>query len=312
MHIGEVAPDLGNGVIGIDENADRNAERHDDQADAEQGVDLADDLIDGNEGRDEIVDENDDEPEQGGSDNAVMPAVLEERNDQARRTHGKHGTDHNEQHHAEHAHDILHCAAEVNARDLGDGRAFVSLAHHAGEVIVDSAGKDGTEGDPQEHDGSPQSALQRAEDGTEARDIQKLDHKQLPLRQDDIVHAVVDLDSRSLTVVRAEGVFHDLAVDQIAADQQSKTDQEAKHCFSSQFDTWLVFLHRARVPDRALRFSPIIIIFWREKSIGKMYEFASANSPFSTISTKCSVQPAPFVPSFRRKPARSTLRAGLK
>ena len=41
--------------------------------------------------------------------------------------------------------------------------------------------KDGAEGDPQEHHGTPQSTLQCAEDGAEARDVQQLDQKQLPL-----------------------------------------------------------------------------------------------------------------------------------
>ena len=71
-------------------------------------------------------------------------------------------------------------------------------------------GKDRTKGDPQEHDGAPQSTLHSAEDGTKARDVQQLDHEQLPLGEDHIVHAVVDLHSGGLAVVRPEGVFHHL------------------------------------------------------------------------------------------------------
>ena len=94
---------------------------------------------------------------------------------------------------------------------------------------MDCTGKDGTEGDPQENHGAPQSAAQSAKDRAETGNVQKLDHKQLPLRQDHVVHTVVDLHSRRFTVIGAEGLFDDLAVNEVAADQQRETDQEAKH-----------------------------------------------------------------------------------
>ena len=232
MHGTEVAPDLGNGVGGVGKNADGHADCHDDQADAEQGIDLADDLINGKERRDEIVEQNDDQPEQRRGNDARMAALLEQRHDQAGGADGKHGADHDQKNDAEHAHDVLHRAAEVNAGDLGDGRAFVTLAHHTGEIVVDRTGEDGAEGDPQENDGAPQSALKRAEDRAKAGNVQKLDHKELPFRQDNIVHTVVDLDGRGLTVIRPEGVFDDLTVDKIAADQQCQTQQKANHLYS--------------------------------------------------------------------------------
>ena len=75
--------------------------------------------------------------------------------------------------------------------------------------------------------GPHRAPLKCAEDGTKAGNVQKLDHKELPLRQDNIVHAVVDLDGRGLTVIRPEGVFDDLTVDKIAADQQCQTHAES-------------------------------------------------------------------------------------
>ena len=194
---------------------------------------IADDLVDGQEGGDEVIDQHDDQPEQRGGDDTVGAAVLEQGDDQAGRANSKHRTHHNQQHHAEHTHDVLHEAAQIDAGDLGDGGTVVALAHHTGEIVVDAASEDGAEGDPQEHDGAPQSTLQSAEDGTEARNVQQLDHEQLPLGQDHIVHAVVDLYGRRFTVVGAEGVLHDLAVQEVAADQQSKTDQKTNHIVSS-------------------------------------------------------------------------------
>jgi len=94
---------------------------------------------------------------------------------------------------------------------------------------MDCTGKDGTEGDPQEDDRTPKSTAQSAEDGTQTRNIQKLDHKELPLRENHVVHAIVDLHGRRFTVVRAESLFDDATVNEVAADQQCEADQKAKH-----------------------------------------------------------------------------------
>ena len=228
VEVGEVVPDLGD-LIALGEDTQSHAERHNDQADTEQGVDLTDDLVDGQERCDEVVDQDQDQPEQLAGHNAGAAAVGEQQLDQTGRADRKDRTDHDEQHHAEHAHDVLHRAAEVDTGDLGDGSAFVTLAHHTGEIVVDRTGKNRTEGDPQENHRTPQSAAQSAEDGAEARNVQKLDHKQLPLRQNHVVHAIVDLDSRRFTVVRAEGLFDDATVNEVAADQQCEADQKAKH-----------------------------------------------------------------------------------
>ena len=229
MHGTEVIPDLRNGVLRLDKDAHGHADGHDDQANAEQRIDLADNLVNGNKGGDEIIHQDDNQPEQSGGDNAGGAAVFEQGDDQAGRTHGEHGAHHDQQHHAEHTHDVLHEAAQVDTGDLGDGSAVVALAHHAGEVVMHCTGKDRTKGDPQEHDGAPQSALHSAEDGTKARDVQQLDHEQLPLGKDHIVHTVVDLHSGGLAVVRPEGVFHHLAIDEITADEQGQANQKANH-----------------------------------------------------------------------------------
>ena len=124
----------------------------------------------------------------------------------------------------------------------GDRGALVTLAEHTGEVIVDSTGENGTEGDPQEHNRTPQSTAQSAEDGTQASNVQQLDHEQLPLGQNHVVHAVIDLDSGSLTVIGPEGPIHQGAIGEIAADQQCQANEKAnhlelsfqKHVFSSE------------------------------------------------------------------------------
>ena len=83
-----------------------------------------------------------------------------------------------------------------------------------------AAGKDGAEGDPQEHHGTPQSTLQCTK---EARNVQQLDEEQLPLGHHNVVNAIVDAHSRSFAVVRSERVVHDLTIDKVAYDQKCQT-----------------------------------------------------------------------------------------
>ena len=222
MEVCEVAPNFGDGVA-LGEDAERNTERHNDQADAKHGVDLADDLIDGEEGRNEVIDQNQDQPEHLAGEDAFAAALGAEQLDEAGGADRKHGADHHEQHHAEYAHDVLHRAAEVDAGDLGDGSAFVALTHHTGEIVVDRTGKDGAEGDPQEHHGTPQSTLQSTKDGAQTCNVQQLDEEQLPLGHHNVVNAIVDAHSRSFAVVRSERVVHDLTIDKVAYDQKRQT-----------------------------------------------------------------------------------------
>ena len=223
MHIGEVAPDLGDGIA-LGEDAHGHAHGHDDQADAEHGVDLTDDLVDGHESGNEIVHQDHSQPEQLVGEDAAAAAVGEQQLDQAGGANGEHGAHHDQQHNAEHAHDVLHGAAQIDAGDLGDRGTLVTHAEHTGEVIVDSTGENGAEGDPQEHNRTPQRAAQGTENGAETGDVQQLDHKQLPLGQNHVVHAVVDLDGGRLTVIGPEGPIHQGAVDEVTADQQCQTE----------------------------------------------------------------------------------------
>ena len=111
MHIAEVCPDLGDGVGGVGEDTKDNAHSHDDQADAEHRVDLTDDGINGDKGCDEVVHQNDDQPEQQRSEHAGSAALAAQLHDQAGRAHGEHGAHHDQQHHREHTHDVLHHGA---------------------------------------------------------------------------------------------------------------------------------------------------------------------------------------------------------
>ena len=230
VHVGEVGEDFGD-LLAAGQGAEADADSHDDQADAEHGVDLADDLVDGDEGRGEVVGDDDGEPEDLVGQDAAQAAVGGQGDDQTGGADCEHGADHDQQDDGEDAHDVLHRGSEVDAGDLGDGGAVVALGQHAGEVVMHSTGKHGAEGDPQEDHRSPHGTGQGAEDGAEAGNVQKLDHEQLPLGQDDVVDTVVDGDGRGLTVVGVEGAVYVLAVEQVAADQNGQAQEKANHFF---------------------------------------------------------------------------------
>ena len=108
VHAAEVIPDLGDGIGRVGEDAKDDTDGHDDQADAEHGVDLADDRIDGDKGRDEVVGQNDDQPEQQRGHHAGCAALAAQLNDQTGRADGEHGDHHDQQHNREHTHHVLH------------------------------------------------------------------------------------------------------------------------------------------------------------------------------------------------------------
>ena len=230
--VGKVGEDLGHGLA-AGQGAEADADGHDDQADAEERIDLADDLVNGNEGGDEVVDHDDGQPEDLVDHQAGGAAGADQLDKQAGRADGEHGADHDQQDHGEDTHDILHRLAEVDAGDLGNGGAVVSLGQHTGKVVMDSAGKHGAEGDPQIDHRAPHGAADGTEDGAKTGNVQKLNHEQLPLRQHDIVDTVVDGDSRGLPVVRAEDTVHELAIEQVAADQNRQAQEKAEHTNSS-------------------------------------------------------------------------------
>ena len=228
-----MGPQLGDLVGGVGHDAKAHTHGHDDEADAEDGVDLADDLVDGQEGGDEVVGQDDPQPELGVGDDAAEAAVLEQGDDQAGGADRKDGAHHDQQHDAEHAHDVLHPVAEVDAAHLRDGRAVIPLRQHAGEIVVDAAGEDGAEGDPQEHHRPPQRALHGAEDGAQACNVQQLDQEQFPLRHHDVVDTVVDADRGRFPVIRPEGVVDHFTIGEVANNKESQADQKTNHKITS-------------------------------------------------------------------------------
>ena len=91
-------------------------------------------------------------------------------------------------------------------------------------------GKEGTDNNPQvgcrtelrSHDGT--------EDGSEARDVEKLNHEDFPCGHGDIVHAIVHCHSGRLTLgVGTKDTVHKTAIYDIADDEQGQCYRKCYH-----------------------------------------------------------------------------------
>ncbi len=155
VHTAESAPDFRNGVLRPDNDAAGHSCRHKYQTDTEDGADPADEFINGEERGNEVVNQNHTQPEPGGGQHSLRAALPEQSDDQARRAHGERGAQQDQQYQTEYTRDILDGAAQIYAGGLGDGAAAGTGTHHTGKVVVDAAGQQCAEGDPQKDHRAP-------------------------------------------------------------------------------------------------------------------------------------------------------------
>ena len=96
---------------------------------------------------------------------------------------------------------------------------------------MDGTGEDSAADNPKVDGRSPKCAGKCTEDRTKTGDIQKLNHKNFPRRQNDKVNAVGLSNGRRRRVSRLEDVVDNLAVNHITANQSGKCNQKCNHCW---------------------------------------------------------------------------------
>ena len=112
---------LGNRIFSArEEDSADDCRRHDDQQNAENWIELADELVDGEEGSEQVVDENYYRPE--GAVHPIGSQLVE----QTRGTCDEYRAAQHEQNHRENSHYPFGDLSEICARKLGDRRAFVT------------------------------------------------------------------------------------------------------------------------------------------------------------------------------------------
>ena len=212
MVIGEGGPVVEFATVG--EHGHGHAHGHDDQHGAEQGVEAADDLVDGQDGGQEVVGEDDGDPEH------LVHVVGGQLGQQAGGSgHEDHAHEQQEDD-GEHAHHLLGHVAQVVTHDGGYVGALVTHGEHAGEVVMHGTGEDGADNDPQQGAGAVQGAQDGAEDGAHTGDVQQLDEPDLPHGHFNVVDAVGHgLGGGGAVFVRTEDFGDDGTVDDVAHDE---------------------------------------------------------------------------------------------
>lgn len=131
MHVSEA--DFRNG-ISLRKEHGPNTNSHKDQAETKERIELTDDLINRQEGCNEVVDQQDNQPE--------VEALGRDLGQKASRARRESNTDEDQEDNGESTHDMSHGIAEVLPYDFGnDGGTIISFRQQPRNKVVDTACK---------------------------------------------------------------------------------------------------------------------------------------------------------------------------
>ena len=100
---------------------------------------------------------------------------------------------------------------------------------HTTEIVVGGTCEDASEDNPQVSNRSELGTHNGTKDGACTRDIQKLNHKHLPVRKYDVIHPVGLSHSGCHTVIGAEYVCYKTAIEQITQNKSQKAQRKCNH-----------------------------------------------------------------------------------
>ena len=110
-----------------------NTNSHKDQAETKERMELTDDLINRQEGCNEVVDQQDNQPE--------VEALGRDLGQKASRARRESNTDEDQEDNGESTHDMSHGIAEVLPYDFGNGGTIISFRQQPRNKVVDTACK---------------------------------------------------------------------------------------------------------------------------------------------------------------------------
>ena len=190
---------------------------HKQQRESKQGIYLTDNLVDWQHGGDDIVAEDDTYPHH---------RITADGMQNLRRRINKHRSHHDQQQHGKHQHNVLRGLTQILTNQLRQSGTVMAHGEHTREVIMHSSGKDTAENDPQISHRTKLRTHDGTEDRTCTRNVQKLDHKNLPRRQHDVVETIGLGHCRRHTIIGAKHPFDETAVEQITNHESHKAQQK--------------------------------------------------------------------------------------
>ena len=180
---------------------------HEQKGNGKHRIEAPDNLVDREHRGHDIIDKDTDNPQQSGT------AILLE---DCGRTEHKHRAHHQQKEYREHPHDLTGLLTQVFPDNLRTTGTTVTHGEHTREIVVYAACEDTSQHNPQIGYRAELGAHDSTEDGPGTCDVQKLDHKHLPVRKHNVVNTIGHGNSRSFPVVRAKHAVHKTAIQQIA------------------------------------------------------------------------------------------------
>ena len=210
-------------AIGAEDKDSEQAQHHEDECGAEDGIDLSDDFVDGQQGRDEVVCQNDPDPDR-------MRNCRNHSEEDIGGTEKEYGTDDDHKNDAKHADEVPHAVSEVSTGNFGEAQAVVSEDHDSGQKIVHGAHEYSAESNPEEGDGPECGTEDRAEDRAGAGNIEQLDQEYLPTGHRDVIDSVVEsFAGDGVAGIDLSEPFEPASVCEIGDDECCKTNEKSYH-----------------------------------------------------------------------------------
>ena len=197
----------------LDKQTHHQCHSHEQHGKGEDGIELADNLVDGQHRGDDIIAEDDENPQGGGAPDGMQYLG---------RTIHKHDAHHDQQEDGENQHHLLRGIAQIFAYQFGQSGTLVAQGEHTAQVVVGGSGEDTAEHNPQISNRAELSSHDGTKNRTSSSDVQKLNHKNLPTGKNEKINSVGHGYCRGRTIVGLDNALYKFPIQQIAQHQNNQ------------------------------------------------------------------------------------------
>ena len=216
-------PHLGQGGL-VDKHGYQQAKSHKQQRNGKQRINPPDDFIDRTKGSHNIIDKNNNHPKIG-----IHPHGSHA-SQQFGRTGDEHGSNQHHQHHGKNGHHLTSAVSQVSPYQLRQALPIMTKRKSTTEEIVYSTGKNSSKHNPQVRSRSELRPHNGTENRTKPGNVEKLNHKNLPVGKYQIIHPVSLCISGCFPVyIRFEDTLHKASVNEISPYQKKEGQSKCNH-----------------------------------------------------------------------------------
>lgn len=187
---------------------------HEEKRDGKKRINLAYYLVDRQQGGDDVIDEDGDDPEHLGT-----TYRLEDNG----RTVDEDNAHHHQQQHREDKHHLAGGAAQILAHQFGKTCSAMADTEHSTHIVVHGTGKDTAQYNPKIGHRTIPCTHDGAKDRPGTCYVEKLDHEDFPTGQHDKVYPIRLCHCWRRTVVGSKHVGHKLSIKKITQNEGYQT-----------------------------------------------------------------------------------------